>query len=104
MLLLLVGGLFTGTPHIAAACGLPANNNSYIAAICGFLSTITPHIAAACEVLSIISPHAAATCEGMPLYHCTIFTMNTWMGGEIGMAIIIIMIYYKKNGASFRAN
>ena len=33
-----------------------------------------------------------------------LFTINTWMGGEIGTAIIIIMIYYKKNGASFRAN
>ena len=32
----------------------------------------------------------------MPLYHCTIFTINIWMGGEIGTAIIIIMIYYKK--------
>ena len=101
ILLLLAGFLPTITPHIAAACGLPANNNSHDAVACVFMPTIISHIAAACEVLSIISPHAAATCEGMPLYHCTIFTMNTWMGGEIGTAIIIIMIYYKKTAHHF---
>ena len=37
----------------------------------------------------------------MPLYHCTIFTINIWMGGEIGTAIIIIMIYYKKTAHHF---
>ena len=59
--------------RVAAACGLSANNNSHIAAAGG----------------------------GMPLYHCTIFTINIWMGGEIGTAIIIIMIYYKKTAHHF---
>ena len=30
-----------------------------------------------------------------------LFTINTWIGGEIGTAIIIIMIYYKKTAHHF---
>ena len=92
-----------------------ANRNSYrVARLVGRLPRVacfarnpglgkrnSYRVAAACGLLSIISPHAAATCEGMPLYHCTIFTINIWMGGEIGTAIIIIMIYYKKTAHHF---
>ena len=95
------GWLFTGTPHVAAACGILPTIILHIAATCGLLLIGTPHIAATCGLPTNNNSHIAAAGGGMPLYHCTIFTMNTWMGGEIGTAIIIIMIYYKKTAHHF---
>ena len=93
-----------------------ANRNSYrVASLVGVLtqgSVLRPQpwagksqLLQSCCCLRIA--YNNSPCCFCLLGHAPFFTIpihNKYMDGDIGTAIIIIMIYYKKNGALFRAN